>query len=156
MDKISLNSEKANTFFKNIENEFKNISYISIFNRYENDFIFKFNNNYNGWGDEYYNKKYYIDCPLIKTAIGMAHTKTESFIVWNDIIKTDSKSYNIEKERNKLGIYNGVSIILNYHSNIIILSLCSKENINSTEFVKEMIINKDDLIYKVKKILDII
>jgi hypothetical protein len=156
MDKITLNSEEAEILFNEIQNEFKNVSYISIFNKYENSFIFKYNNNYNNWGDEYYNKRYYIDCPLIKTALGMAHSKTESFIVWNDIIKTDSKSYLIEKERNKIGIYNGISIILNHHSNIIIISLCSKENVNSTEFTKEMIINKDDIILKMKKVLNII
>ena len=155
MDKINLKEDDANIIFKWLESNFSDISYISLFNRNNNDFLFVYNNNYNGWGDEYYSKKYYEDCPLLKTAIGMAYTKKESFIVWNDIIQFEDRSYKIEKQRNSFGVYNGMSLLLNHHNNIIILSLCSKENIDPFVFLQSILSSKNDIMNMLKRKLNI-
>lgn len=160
MDKVQLENtikETSQVFFKFIKREIKNSTYSSIVILENKDVIVTSNNNYNNWGNIFYELKKYEQCNLFDLGKALTASK-DNTLLWQDVAH-DQASLAVQEQRKKFNIANGVSFLikdLNNNTITIFINVCSNIATKEDIFYKEMFNKKEIVINKFKELTQII
>lgn len=158
MDKIQLKEhidKIAPGFFKFVTSKLKNATYQSIVAFYDTEIVSTANNNYNNWGNIFYELKKYERCSLFDLGKLLTISK-DGTVFWEDVTHTP-ESLKLQEERKKFNVTNGISLLFRnkeLEKITIFINICSNIATHKDVFYKSIFKNKQIITDEFQRLLN--